>query len=162
MPSSGYVYMVRTSMSRESPTTQSRSIGFTPTVYAQCRPPGRSCSGRWQHRACTANSVVRPATPTRDYSFFRCRHAAYALARPHRRACKLCPTTPVTVPRCIQGCRHQPIASALLLPKFARGALGSAFGEQGSRCDGSFRVVVAFLMIDHMVSRCDRLWQVGL
>jgi hypothetical protein len=143
MPSSGYVYMVRTSMSRESPTTLPYH-GLTGSPVA------------------SANSVVRPATPTRDYSFFRCRHAAYALARPHRRACKLCPTTPVTVPRCIQGCRHQPIASALLLPKFARGALGSAFGEQGSRCDGSFRVVVAFLMIDHMVSRCDRLWQVGL
>jgi hypothetical protein len=153
IPPSGYVYMVRTSMSRESPTTLpyhgptgSPVASPSPHCTAQCRPPGRSCGAR---PLAPSSMHGKQCHTSNSASQLGILPSSGVVGTPRTRACKLCPTIiPVTLPRCIQSCMQAPapITSALLLPKFARDALGSAFGEQGSRCDGSFRVV-AFLMI---------------
>jgi hypothetical protein len=141
-----YVAGISNDATLSRPHGQSCSIAFTPTVHAQCRPPGRSCGAR---PLAPSSMHGKQCHTSNSASQLGILPSSGVVGTPRTRACKLCPTIiPVTLPRCIQSCMQAPapITSALLLPKFARDALGSAFGEQGSRCDGSFRVV-AFLMI---------------
>jgi hypothetical protein len=108
IPPSGYVYMVRTSMSRESPTTlpyhgptgspvASPSPHCTRTVSSARPELRRAAAGTIEHARQTV-SYVQQRQPARDSSFFRCRrHAADARmqALPHDHTGDSSPLHPV-------------------------------------------------------------------